>query len=99
MLKIKEEPELSFIIPVSLMLFLEFVIEPIFKVRKRTLNKFKRIPLYVLVIVSLIVTSLIVQFLTSQYPNVDDTIFILSCLGIHFYFFPVSKYEKDKKAK
>lgn len=96
---LKEELELYFIIPVSLMLFLEFIIEPIFKVRKRTLNKFKRIPLYVLVIVLLILTFLIGQFLTSQYPNIDDRIFMLSCLGIYFYFFPVYKYEQYKKIK
>ena len=96
---LKGELELYFIIPVSLMLFLEFIIEPIFKVRKRTLNKLKRIPLYVLVIGLLIGTTLIGQILISQYPNVDERIFMLSCLGILFYFFPVYKYEQDKKTK
>ena len=83
------------IITFALILFLEFVIEPIFKIRKRTLHKFGSIPT---VIVLFIVTFLIRYFLTSQFPNIDDRIFTFSCIGIMLHFMP-RKYEQYKKIK
>jgi Kef-type K+ transport system membrane component KefB len=88
---------LIFIVPFILILFLEFIIEPLFKVRQRIINRFGSIPTG---ITAMIVTFFIWYWLIQQYPTVDERIFTFSMVGIMVYFVPKNyeEYKIKKKA-
>ena len=73
------------VIPAALMLFLEFVIEPVFKIRKKTINKLGWLTTGLSVFV---LTFSIWYILIVAFPNVDKRIFTFTSLGIFFYFKP-----------
>ncbi|GGE68919.1 hypothetical protein [Priestia taiwanensis] len=83
-----------FIIPLAIILVLELIIEPIFKVRQRTLNK---IGIYPTVIVAIITTLIIWLWLIKHYPAVNERIFTFSMIGIMLHFVP-KKYAIKKRA-
>jgi 4-amino-4-deoxy-L-arabinose transferase-like glycosyltransferase len=72
------------IIPVVLMLFLEFVIEPVFKIRQKTLNRLG----WLAGITVFLLTFSIWYILIVEFPNVDKRIFTFTCIGILIYFIP-----------
>ncbi|MFE8699857.1 hypothetical protein ACFYKX_04390 [Cytobacillus sp. FJAT-54145] len=77
------------IIPFMVMCLLEFVVEPLFKVRKRLIRRFGSLPTGLTVIV---LTFVIWYVLISQFPAIDDRIFTFTCVGIMVYFMP-KKYD------
>jgi putative effector of murein hydrolase len=83
------------LIPFVLILFLEFVIEPIFKIRQRILHNFGRLPTGITLI---IVTFFLCFFLQTQFPTIDGRLFTFSCIGLIVFFMP-KDYEQYKKGR
>jgi hypothetical protein len=83
--RFKEGDKLFIIIPFIVIFFLELVVEPLFKVRVRTVNKFGALPT---VLISGVITFLVWYVLTLQYPTVDTRIFTFSLIGIMVYLIP-----------
>ena len=75
---------MEFIILLAIGLLLEFVVEPIFKIRERMLNRFGGM---LTTIIAILVTAAIYVSLVTYYPETFDTKvfpFILLVLMLHF---------------
>lgn len=75
---------MEFLILLAIALLLEFVIEPMFKIREKMLNKFGGVKSF---IIAFLITATIYVSLVTFYPDSFDTRllpFILLLLMLHF---------------
>lgn len=78
-----------FIISTALLIILEFIIEPFFKIRKKINDK---LGCYSTVISVFIIVASIYYLLINQFPSIDQRIFAFSCIAILIYLIP-KKYD------
>lgn len=83
-----------FIISTALLIILEFIIEPFFRIRKRIIDKLGGHPtvISVFIIIVFIITANIYYLLINQFSSIDQRIFAFSCITILIYFIP-KKYD------
>lgn len=83
---------MEFVILLAFALLLEFIIEPMFKVRERMLNKFGSVRTF---IIAFLVTATIYVFLVTFYPDpIDSKLFPFILLLLMLHFIPLSFRKK-----